>query len=68
MTAAEFVNRCDLIGGLYQGFIHGMNPKEIDVKTAPVDFIETCKEAYRVYTQFQECLDQYYDIVEDGEF
>lgn len=67
MTLTEFINRCDLAGGLAQGFESGIIPQYIDL-TADKNMRKVIYEAYEGWLKFTESKDKYYSLVESGEF
>ncbi len=69
MTSAEFINKCDLIGGIDAMFKSGdFSPYDIDIKNDKdrmlfniVDYV------FDIFTVAQDAFDEYYDFVENGD-
>ena len=69
MTSAEFINKCDLIGGIDAMFKSGdFSPYDIDIKNDKdrmlfniVDYV------FDIFTVAQDAFDAYYDFVENGD-
>lgn len=67
MRAGEFINLCDLLGGLLQAFEQGYSHRDIKAVTADEKRVQAAvANAWCAYDQFKTKQSQYYTIVEEG--
>ena len=64
MNASEFINKCDLEGGLSALFDYGITPYQIE-NTAPLDFRSNLYNAYRAWQHFKAYEDTFYKMCEE---
>lgn len=67
MNATEFVNKCDLKGGLVKLFQNGFQPTQLELTVDP-EFRKIVYRAYEAWKEFQELEDKYYTLVESGKY
>lgn len=67
MKVAEFINRCDILGGLSCGFNNGLSSIDI-VKEADVELFEAIYDAKEAWDKYKEAEDRYYTLIETGEY
>lgn len=65
MTDANFVNRCDRVGGLYQGFSIGLGPQDLDEDSVLLDCVTA---AFNAWKDFSMAENEYFNICEKGDF
>lgn len=66
MNATEFINKCDLSGGLSNLFGKGITPYKLE-SSVPLAFRCNLYEAYVNWKRFKQCEDVYYTMCEEGE-
>lgn len=67
MNAAEFINKCDWEGGLEYLFKRGFQPTQLEL-TVDSEFRKVVYRAYESWKEFKEYEDQYYTLIETGEY
>lgn len=67
MNATEFINQCDLEGGLKEFFDYGFQPTELE-PTVDSKLRDVICCAYKHWQEYKEYEDQYYTLVETGEY
>lgn len=68
MTMTDFINQTDLIGGLYRMFDSGSEPSDIKVGQNDDILKHVIDEAHKAYKYFKYFEDEYYHLVESGEY
>lgn len=67
LNAVEFINKCDLKGGLAAIFESGVTPQQIEL-TVDVELRKIIYDAYDAWQKFNQARDAYYSLVETGKF
>lgn len=67
MNAAEFINQCDWEGGLKEFFDYGFQPTQLE-STVDSKLRDVICRAYKHWQEYKEYEDQYYALVETGEY
>lgn len=67
MNAVDFINKCDWEGGLSEFFEYGFEPSQLDSNT-DLEFRKIISQAYKSWQDFQKYKDEYYALVETGEY
>ena len=67
LNAVEFINKCDLKGGLAAIFESGVTPQQIEL-TVDVELRKIIYDAYDAWQKFNKARDEYYSLVETGKF
>lgn len=67
MKLVEFINKCDLEGGLAEGFEYGLIPQSIDLFENK-DVRQAIYDAYKGWELYKQAEDKYYSLIEDGDF
>ena len=67
LNAVEFINKCDLKGGLAAIFESGVTPQQIEL-TVDVELRKIIYNAYDAWQKFNQARDAYYSLVETGKF
>ena len=67
LNAVEFINKCDLKGGLAAIFESGITPQQIEL-TVDVELRKIIYDAYDAWQKFNAAQDAYYSLVETGKF
>lgn len=69
MKVAEFINRCDILGGLSCGFNNGLSAKNIVmVEEADNELFDAVYYAEEAWNRYKKAEDRYYALVETGEY
>lgn len=69
MTIADFINKVDYEGGLWQAYRYGLNPSDIEAKTQEEKQLQSviC-DMWCAFDNANEFVDVYYTMIEKGEF
>ena len=67
MNAVEFINRCDLKGGLSELFNAGIIPQQVEMTVDP-ELRKVIYQAYEGWKMFKDAEDKYYTFVETGKY
>lgn len=67
MNAVDFINKCDWEGGLAEVFEYGVIPEQLD-RTVDPELRQAIYQAYEGWKMFKEAADEYYALVETGEY
>lgn len=69
MKITEFIDKVDYEGGLWQAYKYGLDPSEIDADTsAEIKLQDILTSAWAAFDNAAEFEDEYYTMVETGEF
>ena len=67
MNAMEFINKCDLSGGLSELFDAGVIPQQVEMTVDP-ELRLVIYKAYDGWKMFKDAADKYYTLVETGKY
>ena len=67
MNAVEFINKCDLKGGLSGLFNTGVIPQQVEMTVDP-ELRQAIYRAYEGWKMFKDAADEYYTLVETGKY
>lgn len=67
MNAVEFINKCDLEGGLGELFDTGVTPQQVEMTVDP-ELRLAIYQAYDGWKMFKKATDRYYTLVETGKY
>ena len=67
MNAVEFINKCDLKGGLSELFDAGVIPQQVEM-TVDSELRQAIYQAYEGWKMLKDAADKYYTLVETGKY